>query len=133
MNTFGDRLVALREKLGKMSQTAFAESLGTSRGVIVNLEKGITVPKPQFLNLIVAKHNVNIVWLETGDGEMFKKKTAYETLAEFFGDVLNDEPESFRIAFLSSLAELDDDGWAMLAEECRIKAEIYNKMKKDSE
>ncbi len=133
MSTFGDRLVTLREKLNKMSQTAFAESLGTSRGVIVNLEKGITVPKPQFLNLIVAKHNVNIVWLETGEGEMFREKTTYETLAEFFGEVLNDEPESFRIAFLSSLAELDDDGWAMLAEECRIKSEIYHKMKKDSE
>ena len=133
MSTFGDRLIELREKLNKISQTAFAESLGTSRGVIVNLEKGITVPKPQFLNLIVAKHNVNIIWLETGEGEMFKEKTTYEKLAEFFGDVLNDEPESVRIAVLSSFAELDDDGWAMLAEECRFKAAIYEKMKKDSE
>ena len=51
MNTFGDRLVALRENLDKISQTDFATSLGTSRGVIVNLEKGKTEPKPQFLSL----------------------------------------------------------------------------------
>lgn len=134
MNTFGDRLVALRERLNKISQTDFATSLGTSRGVIVNLEKGKTEPKPQFLSLIESVYGVRRRWLETGEGEIFKEKTEYEALAEFFGDVLNDQPESFRISFLSSLAALDDEGWALLEAECKLKAAIYDKQKKkDSE
>ena len=134
MNTFGDRLVALRERLNKISQTDFATSLGTSRGVIVNLEKGKTEPKPQFLSLIESVYGVRRKWLETGEGEIFKEKTEYERLAAFFGDVLNDQPESFRITFLSSLAELDDNGWAMLQAECEMKSRIYDaQKKKDSE
>jgi transcriptional regulator with XRE-family HTH domain len=126
------RIKAVREAK-KLSQTEFGKALSVTRDAINNYDHDRAKPSQLFLDNLCRVYNVNPIWLETGGGEMFREKTTYETLAEFFGDVLNDEPESFRIAFLSSLAELDDDGWAMLAEECRIKAEIYNKRTKDSE
>ena len=126
-----DRIKLIR-KSENLTQEEFGREIGATRGMVTTYEKG-TVPPNATRILICNRFNINPEWLETGEGEMFKKKTAYETLAAFFGDVLNDEPESIRVAILSSLAELDDDGWAMIAEECRIKAEIYEKMKKDSE
>lgn len=127
------RITLIRKEL-KLTQTEFGEALGVSRDVIKNLEYNRVEPKALFLDHLCKVYNVNPNWLETGEGEMFREKTEYEALAEFFGDVLNDQPESFRITFLSALAALDDDGWSLLEAECKLKAEIYDKQKKkDSE
>ena len=131
--TIGERIRHLRKDHLQLTLKEMSERINVSLSNLGNVETGVIKATDRLLSDISREYNVSIIWLETGEGEMFKKKTAYETLAAFFGDVLNDEPESIRVAILSSLAELDDDGWAMIAEECRIKAEIYEKMKKDSE
>lgn len=131
--TVGERIRHLRKDHLRITLKEMSEKINVSLSNLGNVETGVIKATDRLLSDICREYNVSILWLEEGEGEIFKERTTYETLAAFFGDVLNDEPESFRIAFLSSLAELDDDGWAMLAEECRIKAEIYNKMKKDSE
>lgn len=126
------RIKAVREAK-KLSQAEFGKALSVTRDAINNYDHDRAKPSQLFLDNLCRVYNVNPIWLDTGDGEMFREKTTYEKLADFFGDVLNDEPESVRVAVLSAFAELDDDGWAMLAEECKFKAAIYNKMKKDSE
>lgn len=131
--TVGERIRHLRKDHLRITLKEMSEKINVSLSNLGNVETGVIKATDRLLSDICREYKVSILWLEEGEGEIFKERTTYETLAAFFGDVLNDEPESFRIAFLSSLAELDDDGWAMLAEECRIKAEIYNKMKKDSE
>lgn len=128
--TINERVKEVRKKL-EMNQTDFGASLSVSRGVINNYESGRTPPSKIFIDTLCRVHNVNIIWLETGEGEMFREKTVYQELAEFFGDVLNDEPESFRVSFLQALAGLDDNGWEMIAEECRIRQEFYGKIKKE--
>ncbi len=66
--TINERIRELRENL-KISQTEFAERLGSGRGIIKNIEEGRTIPKPQLLDLIARVYNVNRTWLETGEGE----------------------------------------------------------------
>lgn len=114
--TVNERIFDLRKNTLKMSQTDFAESVGVSRGVIVNLESGATTPKPQFLDLIARVYNVNRVWLETGEGEMFTEASRAEKIGRFVADVLEDEPDSFRRKLIDILIELDEDGWRKLKE-----------------
>ena len=65
-----DRFKQMREALGK-TQTEFGVGIGVSRSVIKNIEYGVTQPTKLFLNHLCEVYNVNLNWLETGEGEMF--------------------------------------------------------------
>lgn len=112
-----ERLLLIRKSL-KMTQSAFGESVGVSRDVINNLERAVnpTDPKSQFIDLVCRVHNVNRVWLETGEGEMFTEASRAEKIGRFVADVLEDEPDSFRRKLIDILIELDADGWQKLKE-----------------
>lgn len=68
--TSGDRLKQLRNELG-LSQPKFGERLGVGRDVIANIELNRVELKDMMLNLICKTFNVNPLWLEKGEGEMF--------------------------------------------------------------
>lgn len=131
--TVGERIRHLRKDHLELTLKEMSEKLNVSLSNLGNVETGVIKATDRLLSDICREFGVSIHWLEDGEGGIFKERTTYEKLADFFGEVLNDEPESVRVAVLSSFAELDDDGWVMLAEECKFKAAIYNKMKKDSE
>lgn len=118
--TVNERIFDLRKNHLKISQTEFAESVGATRGVIVNLESGLTTPKPQLLDLIARVYNVNREWLESGEGEIFSPLTRNQKLANFVSEVLNDKPESFRHWLVGVLIELDEDGWQKLEEAVKL-------------
>lgn len=113
--TINERIRELRERLN-ISQTEFAENLGSGRGIIKNIEEGRTLPKPQLIDLIARVFNVNRTWLETGEGEMFAEMSRAEKIGRFVADVLEDEPDSFRRKLIDILIELDADGWQKLKE-----------------
>ncbi|MEE0874140.1 MAG: helix-turn-helix transcriptional regulator [Ruminococcus sp.] len=65
-----ERIRTLRKEL-KLSQEAFGEKIGVSKGVIVNLELERAPAKDLMLKMICRTFNVNPLWLENGEGEMF--------------------------------------------------------------
>lgn len=130
--TINERIRELREQL-KISQTEFAERLGSGRGIIKNIEEGRTVPKPQLLDLIARVYNVNRDWLETGEGEMFAEMSRTEKLAKFVAQALEDKPESFRRRLIDILIELDDDGWRKLKEAAEVLSGLNGQKKKEDE
>lgn len=105
-----DRIKALRKELG-MTQQAFADKLKISRDNVANYESGRREPTAAALSLICATFHVDETWLRTGEGVMFRPMSRSEELASFFGDVLADEPESFRVRLCSALAELNEEEW----------------------
>ena len=88
-------------KSASLSQTDFAEHLGTTRGVITNLEGCKTTPNEPFIKLICREFNVDEHWLRTGEGDMFQKLTRDQELAEFFGKVVADPDDAPRKRFIS--------------------------------
>lgn len=110
MSTIEERIIEIR-KNANLSQTEFAESLGVGRGVITNLERGLTELKPQFCSLICEKYHVNKTWLETGDGEMFKKPSVNDEIAEFVGRALKDGSDPVYRRVLLALARTDESVW----------------------
>ena len=131
--TVKERIFDLRKNHLKMAQTDFAESVGVSRGVIVNFENGTTTPKPQFLDLIARVHTVNRTWLETGEGEMFADMSRTEKLAKSVAQALADKPESFRHWLVGVLIDLDDDGWQLLEDAAKLFAGYGEQKKKEAE
>ena len=67
-----ERLRAVRETLNK-SQSEFASSIGLKQGSYSDIEKGKTKSiTTQTIMLLEYVHNVNIDYLYTGNGDMFK-------------------------------------------------------------
>lgn len=128
MSELKDRIKCLRNNL-KLSQTEFGESLGAGIGAIKNLEAGITILKPAMADLICRLYNVDPVWLETGEGEMFRKLSRQEQIADFVGKALTDDSGDFRSQLISILASLDDVGWYKLEEAAKAIKEAEEKIK----
>lgn len=103
------RVKILRQALG-MSQTDFGAKIGVTRGVINNLDRGLTDLQDPLLSLICSVFNARREWLETGEGEMFEPEDAESPFYDAMGIITNDEPDSFRKRFVIALAELDDAG-----------------------
>ncbi len=115
MSNIGERIKELRKAL-KLSQTEFGANIGVGLGVVRNLESSITLPSSAQLDLIARVFNVNLVWLETGEGEMFVEMSRAEKIGRFVADALADEPDSFRRKLIDILIEVDADGWQKLKE-----------------
>lgn len=68
--TIGDRLKEARKSRG-FSQDSLAQNIGTSRGVITNIELNkIEEPQPLIVNAICNTLSINKEWLLYGTGEM---------------------------------------------------------------
>lgn len=97
-----------------MTQQKFADGIGIKRNTIATYESGRNEPIDAVISLICKQYNVSERWLRTGEGEMFISLTKDEEIANFVGDILRDEDESFKKRLVSGLAALDENGWKVL-------------------
>ena len=75
--TVNERLALVRKTL-KLTQREFAEKISVATGFVASMELGDRKVNPRIMKLISSIFNVNLQWLETGDGEMFYKDTEQE-------------------------------------------------------
>ena len=111
--TIHERIKEVRRS-SSLSQSAFADRLGVTRGVITNIEGGLTTPKDSFVNLICREFGVSVAWLTDGVGEMYVRRSANEELAILVNDLMSDADESFRKRFVSLLLALPPESWAAI-------------------
>ena len=107
------RLKQIRKAVG-LNQTEFGEKIGVKQATVAAYECGARNPLDTVIKSICREFDVNENWLRTGEGEMFRKLTRDERIADFVADVLRDEPDSFRKRFISMLSSLNEDQWKML-------------------
>lgn len=74
-----ERLKLVRTQQG-MTQSQFAEVLGTSRTAYAKYENGIVTPSDTFIRLLCEKFGINEQWLRTGEGS--PKAPSSENLLE---------------------------------------------------
>lgn len=73
-NSIGARIKELREYLG-MSGSAFAESVGLSRGALSNIERNVNGVSDRTVRLICSIYKVDYFWLTEGSGNMLVNST----------------------------------------------------------
>lgn len=108
-----ERLKKLRKELD-MTQQELAEGIGIKRNTMATYESGRNEPIDAVISLICTKYNVNENWLRTGEGDMFNEVPRDEQIADFVGEVLKGEEESFKRRFMTMLSELDESDWESL-------------------
>jgi transcriptional regulator with XRE-family HTH domain len=75
--TVNERLALARKTL-KLTQREVAEKISVASGFVASMETGDRKVNPRIMKLISSIYNVNLQWLETGEGEMFYKDTEKE-------------------------------------------------------
>lgn len=108
-----ERLKKLRKELD-MTQQEFADKIGIKRNSLANYETGRNTPIDAIIVSICREFNVNENWLRTGEGEMFVEMSYDDEIAQFVGQVMGEEDDSFKKRLISGLAALDDNGWKVL-------------------
>lgn len=109
-----ERLKKLRKELD-MTQQEFADRIGIKRNSLANYETGRNTPIDAIIVSICREFNVNENWLRTGEGEMFVEMSYDDDeIAQFVGQVMGEEDDSFKKRLISGLAALDDNGWKVL-------------------
>jgi len=68
--TINERLALVRKSL-KLTQRDFAKKISVATGFIASMETGDRKVNPRIMKLVSSIYDVNIQWLETGEGEMF--------------------------------------------------------------
>ena len=110
-----ERIAVLRKTLG-LTQKQFGEQIGVQRGTIANYELGRNIPTETVRLMICRAYGVRREWLETGEGEIFEKKTKYDQIREMSDEYMKDESELFRSRLISVISELSEEQLAILAE-----------------
>jgi len=75
--TVNERLALARKTL-KLTQRELAEKISVTTGFIASMEIGDRKVNPRIMKLVSSIYNVNLQWLETGEGEMFYSNTEQE-------------------------------------------------------
>lgn len=103
------RILQVRKYL-QLSQKEFGNSLGVSREVIANYENGRSSPPNSIIKLLCYVHNINPMWLKTGQGEMLdqlNKKSGPEILD-------NDDQDEYKNWLIPILAQLNPEDWELI-------------------
>ena len=75
--TVNERLALARKTL-KLTQREFAEKISVATGFIASMEIGSRKVNPRIMKLVSTIFNINLQWLEAGEGEMFYTDTEKE-------------------------------------------------------
>ena len=113
--TINERIKAIR-KSEHLSQAAFAERLGATRGVIANIEGGLTTPNDAFVNLICRVFGVSEAWLRDGTEPMYVQRSENERMAMLFNDVLAEADESTRKRGIAAALDMPPEFWDNILE-----------------
>ena len=103
----------LRKEL-KLSQQDFAEKIHISRSQLSYYESGTVNIPERSQKEICEKFNVNIEWLKTGEGEMYKPTPKLSELIDLIDKFPTAKEDEFKIKTIKTLLELDNSEWEVI-------------------
>ena len=113
-STMGARIKYVRTE-SKLTQQAFADRAGISRGALANYEVDRNEPLDAVITLICREFGINENWLRYGTGDMKAETTQKQKLTRFFADVLATAPDD-RSAFIAALDDLPPEFWPLVVD-----------------
>jgi transcriptional regulator with XRE-family HTH domain len=116
--TCGERVKILRKDNLNLTLEKFGERLGVTKVAISNIENGNRALTEQMIKAICREFDVNEEWLRTGEGEIFTPRTKNELITEFLGELIVGE-DNFKKKLIETLAQLEEDDWAVLEKVAR--------------
>ena len=116
--SIASRTSELRKSLG-LTQQAFADRLGITRGAVSKYDIDATDPSDAVISLICREFNVREAWLRDGTGDMLEQRTRREDIALYLGKVSSGKASELEELILDLMAETTADEWLALAARLR--------------
>lgn len=113
MTTIGERIRGVRKSHG-LTLEKFGEKIGITASSLSTIENGKSNPSEQTIRAIIREFHVDEVWLRTGAGEMFAKRSRSEEMHGLIDELMNSRPDSFRSALLTTLLRFSPEQWELL-------------------
>lgn len=115
MDTINIRFKELREACEK-TQTEWGNILGISRSGVSEIEAGRRSVTEKHIKFIEAWNEkpVNIEWLRTGEGNMFRPLDRNKEIARLTKDLFTSETDSFKYRLMMILSKLNEEEWGLL-------------------
>ena len=113
MSTINDRIAYLIKELG-ITKTKFAEAVNLSQPFVSAICTGAKTPSDRTISDICRIFNVSELWLRTGEGEMYVRRSRNEEIAMLINDLMREEDESFRKRFIAAMLEIPPEFWPEL-------------------
>lgn len=126
LDNIGTRIKVLRQALD-LTQEQFASQIGLSRNYIAMIEIGQRDPSKRSISDICRVFGVDLIWLRTGAGEMFKPRTREEELAEIFARVQIEDDDKSRL--IRAMAQLPDEAFPVFVKYIEKLHEILSEDK----
>ena len=101
--------VKIARKALKMTCETFGEKLGVGKTAISRIERGDRNVTPQMSKAICREFNVNPVWLDTGQGDMFMEPTMDDM--ELSEELLKPENKQYLDLIRYCKEVFDDKDW----------------------
>jgi len=119
MNT---RIKSVRRS-ARLTQEAFAQSLGTSRNAIHSYESGRVVPNGTFIKLLCLLYHVSESWLTTGQGNMHS-----EVMADFVKTVVTERSGGYyALKVLECYFNLDEQHKEAVRDYIRALSQLFER------
>ena len=116
--SIASRTSEVRKAFG-LTQQAFADRLGTTRGAVSKYDIDATDPSDAVISLICREFNVREAWLRDGEGDMLEQRTRREDIALYLGKVSSGKASELEELILDLMAETTADEWLALAARLR--------------
>lgn len=125
MENINTRFKKLRIECDK-SQEEWGRILGLSKSGVSDIERGKRNVTKQHLIMLENwnERPINIDWLNSGTGQMFKKLDRKQEIAKLSADLFKSEDSAFKSRLIMALADLDEEEWETLE---RIAQKIAKK------
>lgn len=111
--TLGERIKKVRKALD-LTQQELGERIGIRPNSVSLIESGNRNTSEQVILSVCREFNVSETWLRTGDGEMFRKRSRSDELAEYMEHLLQTEPEDIRRKFALAVSHLSTEQLILL-------------------
>lgn len=127
METIGERIRWLRKQQLEMTLVDFGAKIGISNPSLSTIETGKNNPSKQTIRAICREFGVDELWLRTGDGEPFAKKSRSEEITDYVGQIVGGKRSETEELLIELMAETSVEEWEALSVFFKRLAEKMNK------
>lgn len=116
MKTVAERILFIIDDK-KVKRSDFAKAANVSPAYISMLAKDHTInPSHNFLRTVSDVYGVNIAWLMTGEGEIYRSISHEDEIAEIAAALFENRDDDFRIRLVKALAKVDSSQLKLVEE-----------------
>lgn len=116
MPEISERIAKVVDENCRGNKSAFARAINITPAFAAQLYTGQREPSERTIADICRVFGVSKLWLDTGEGEMYVKRSLNQELTTMVAALMNDADDSFQKRFISALLQVPPDGWDAIEE-----------------